>query len=97
MVAITFAGMAMDAVQEGKSGLMTAMSSGCYAMVPIPDPKLGPRKVDVATMYNTQRTDRLTISSSVCRSSCCEASLERDLVFDPLRPGPQGWVEESWQ
>ena len=55
MIAITFAGMAMDAVQEGKSGLMTAISSGCYAMVPIPDPKLGPRKVDVATMYNTQR------------------------------------------
>jgi len=55
MVAITFAGMAMDAVQEGKSGLMTAISDGCYALVPIPDPKLGPRKVDVATMYNTER------------------------------------------
>lgn len=55
MVAITFAGMAMDAVQEGKSGLMTAISSGCYAMVPIPDPKLGPRKVEIATMYNTER------------------------------------------
>ncbi len=55
MVAITFAGMAMDAVQEGKSGLMTAISGGCYAMVPIPDPKLGPRKVDIATMYNKER------------------------------------------
>lgn len=55
MVAITFAGMAMDAVQEGKSGLMAAISGGCYALVPIPDPKLGPRKVDVATMYNTER------------------------------------------
>ena len=55
MVAITFAGMAMDAVKEGKSGLMTAINSGCYAMVPIPDPKLGPRKVEVATMYNTER------------------------------------------
>lgn len=55
MVAITFAGMAMDAVEEGKSGLMTAISSGCYAMVPIPDPKLGPRKVDIATMYNIER------------------------------------------
>jgi ATP-dependent phosphofructokinase / diphosphate-dependent phosphofructokinase len=55
MVAITFAGMAMDAVEEGKSGLMTAISGGCYAMVPIPDPKLGPRKVDVASMYNTER------------------------------------------
>lgn len=55
MVAITFAGMAMDAVQEGKSGLMTAINNGCYTMVSIPNPKLGPRKVDVATMYNTQR------------------------------------------
>ena len=55
MVASTFAGMAMDSLQQGKTGLMTAISSGCYAMVPIPDPKLGPRKVEVATMYNTDR------------------------------------------
>jgi ATP-dependent phosphofructokinase / diphosphate-dependent phosphofructokinase len=55
MVATTYAGMAMDAVQEGKTGLMAAISSGCFTMVPIPDPKLGPRKVDVATMYNTER------------------------------------------
>ncbi len=55
MVANTYAGMAMDAVEDGKSGLMTAISSGCYAMVPIPDPKLGPRKVEIATMYNTER------------------------------------------
>jgi len=55
MVAITYAGMAMDALQEGKTGLMTAINGGCYAMVAIPDPKLGPRKVDIATMYNTER------------------------------------------
>jgi 6-phosphofructokinase 1 len=55
MVAITYANMAMDAVVEGKTGLMTALNGGCYAMVPIPDPKLGPRKVDIATMYNTDR------------------------------------------
>jgi 6-phosphofructokinase 1 len=55
MVATTYAGMAMDAVQEGKTGVMAAISSGCFTMVPIPDPKLGPRKVDVATMYNTER------------------------------------------
>ncbi len=24
-------------------------------LAPIPDPKLGPRKVDIATMYNTER------------------------------------------
>jgi ATP-dependent phosphofructokinase / diphosphate-dependent phosphofructokinase len=55
LVAFTFAGMAMDALEEGKSGLMTAISEGRYAMVPIPDPKLGPRKVDIASMYNTER------------------------------------------
>src|SRR3982750_4430981 len=55
MVASTFAGMAMDAIQEGKHGQMTAINEGCYAMVEIPDPKLGPRRVDVASMYNTER------------------------------------------
>ena len=55
MVAFTFAGMAMDALEEGKSGLMTAVNEGRYAFEPIPDPKLGPRKVDVASMYNTER------------------------------------------
>ena len=34
---------------------MAALVDGCYTMVPIPDPKLGPRHVDVATMYNTDR------------------------------------------
>ena len=55
MVAFTFAGMAMDALEEGKSGLMTAIHEGRYAMEPIPDPKLGPRKVDIERMYNTER------------------------------------------
>jgi 6-phosphofructokinase 1 len=47
--------MAVDTIQEGKSGLMTAIVKGCYTMMPIPDPKLGPRSVDVETMYDTQR------------------------------------------
>jgi hypothetical protein len=34
---------------------MCAINNGCYAMVPIPDPKLGPRHVEVETMYNTER------------------------------------------
>jgi 6-phosphofructokinase 1 len=55
MVAATFAGMALDAIQEGRHGLMTAINEGCYAMVEIPDPKFGPRKVDLTTMYNTER------------------------------------------
>ena len=54
LVAFTFAGMAMDTLEEAKSGLMTAMNEGRYAMVPIPDPKLGPRKVDTGSMYDTE-------------------------------------------
>ena len=54
LVAFTFAGMAMDAVEDAKSGLMTAINEGRYVMAPIPDPKLGPRKVDIASMYNTE-------------------------------------------
>ncbi len=55
LVAATFGNMAMDAMQEGKSGVMTGITNGCYDLVEIPDPKLGPRKVDLATMYNTER------------------------------------------
>jgi ATP-dependent phosphofructokinase / diphosphate-dependent phosphofructokinase len=45
----------MDALLEGKSNVMTALVEGKYALSPIPDPALGPRKVDIATMYNTDR------------------------------------------
>ncbi len=55
LVALTFGAMALDAVVDGQSGLMSALVNGRYDLVPIPDPKLGPRKVDVATMYNTER------------------------------------------
>jgi 6-phosphofructokinase 1 len=55
LVANTFAGMAMDCIEHGESGKMMAIANGCYAAVPIPDPKLGPRKVEVETMYNLER------------------------------------------
>jgi 6-phosphofructokinase len=55
MVASTFAGMAVDAIKQGNRGLMTAIVDGCYAMTEIPDPSRGPRHVEVATMYNTER------------------------------------------
>jgi 6-phosphofructokinase 1 len=55
LVATTFANMALDALTEKKHGVMTAIVNGSYALSPIPDPKLGPRKVDIATMYNTDR------------------------------------------
>jgi len=55
MVASTFASMAMDCVLQKKTGLMMGIVNGCYATVPIPDPKLGARRVDVETQYNTER------------------------------------------
>jgi 6-phosphofructokinase len=55
MIGNTFANMALDCVLESKSGLMMGIVNGCYATVPIPDPKRGPRHVDVNTMYNTER------------------------------------------
>ena len=55
LVALTFGNMAFDAILDGKSGLMCALVDGCYDLVPIPDPTLGPRVVDVASMYNTER------------------------------------------
>jgi 6-phosphofructokinase 1 len=55
LVALTFGNMAYDAILDGKTGLMSALVKGCYELVPIPDPKLGPRSLDVATMYNTER------------------------------------------
>jgi 6-phosphofructokinase len=55
MIATTFASMAIDTIAKGESGKMMGISKGCFSVVPIPDPKLGPRRVDIATMYNTNR------------------------------------------
>ena len=42
-------------IDRGEHGKMMAINHGCYAAVEIPDPKLGPRRVDIPTMYNTDR------------------------------------------
>ncbi len=55
LVATSFGNMAFDAIQSGRSGVMTAIVNGCYELMPIPDPKLGPRMVDINTMYNKDR------------------------------------------
>jgi ATP-dependent phosphofructokinase / diphosphate-dependent phosphofructokinase len=55
LVASTFGTMALDCVLTGRSGLMSALVEGCYQMVKIPDPKLGPRRIDVDSMYNKDR------------------------------------------
>jgi len=55
LIAANFGNIAMDALLAGKSGVMAALVEGRYSLAPIPDPALGPRKVDIATMYNTDR------------------------------------------
>jgi 6-phosphofructokinase len=55
LIASTFGTMALEAVLANESGLMAALVNGCYVMTSMPDPLLGPRHVDVATMYNTER------------------------------------------
>ena len=55
LVATTFGTMAYDSLHQNKHGLMASISDGKFTMVTIPDPKLGSRHVDVATMYNTDR------------------------------------------
>ena len=55
LVATTFANVAMDLVQGGITGRMVAIQDGKYAHTDLPDPALGPRKVDVPAMYNVTR------------------------------------------
>jgi len=55
LVAASFGNMALDAILTNRSGVMTAIVNGCYSLMPIPDPKLGPRQVDIGTMYNKER------------------------------------------
>ena len=52
LVARTFGSMAIDAMERGEHGVMMAIQHGSFATAPIPDPKLGPRRVDVETMYD---------------------------------------------
>jgi ATP-dependent phosphofructokinase / diphosphate-dependent phosphofructokinase len=55
MIANTFGHMAVECIRHNESGVMTAIANGCYTVVPIPESKLGPRPIDVETMYDTER------------------------------------------
>jgi ATP-dependent phosphofructokinase / diphosphate-dependent phosphofructokinase len=55
IVSITLANVAVDLIKEGLHGRLAAVQGGKYTHAPLPDPKLGPRKVDVAKMYNPAR------------------------------------------
>jgi 6-phosphofructokinase 1 len=55
MVAMTFANVAMDLVRDGITGRMVAIQDGKYAHTTLPHAGIGPRRVDVAEMYDTER------------------------------------------
>jgi 6-phosphofructokinase 1 len=55
MVAMTFANVAMDLLASGMSGRMVSICDGKYSHSALPDPALGPRRIDVPTMYNEER------------------------------------------
>ncbi|HEX5014183.1 MAG TPA: 6-phosphofructokinase [Candidatus Limnocylindrales bacterium] len=55
MVAMTFANVAMDLVRDGITGRMVAIQDGKYAHTTLPPSGLGPRRVDVAEMYDVDR------------------------------------------
>jgi 6-phosphofructokinase len=55
VVATTFANLALDLISGNVFGRMVAVREGRYAHAPLHDPALGPRTVDVAKLYNTER------------------------------------------
>ncbi len=54
-VAITFANIAVDLIRDGVFGRMVAIQGGNFVHTTLPDPSLGPRRVDVARQYNAER------------------------------------------
>jgi 6-phosphofructokinase len=55
LVAITFANIAVEMLRDGVHGRMVGIQNGCYAHAPLPAASLGARKVDIPTLYNTER------------------------------------------
>lgn len=55
IIASAFANIAMDAVLENKSGLLTAVRNGRYCLVPLEVTSASPTKVDVERHYNPER------------------------------------------
>ena len=74
--------MAYDAMLDGKTGLMSALVKGCYELLPIPDPKLGPRKLDVATnLFESFTTASVQSSGALAGQSAAKQTM---LVRVPL-------------
>ena len=55
IVATTFANIAVDLIRDNVTGRMIGIQDGRYAHTPLPPTPLGPRKVDIEKLYNTER------------------------------------------
>jgi ATP-dependent phosphofructokinase / diphosphate-dependent phosphofructokinase len=55
IVATTYANIALDLIRDGVTGRMVGIKEGRYAHTSLPDTSLGPRKVSVEKLYNTER------------------------------------------
>ena len=73
IVSITLANVAVDLIRDGLHGRLTAVQDGKYTHAPLPDPKLGPRKVDVGQDVQSRplpaelrRPDRLAAAALLC-------------------------------
>jgi 6-phosphofructokinase 1 len=53
LVATSFGTMAVQALADGKSGLMMALQGGRYTTVPVDSCISGTKRVDVARLYNS--------------------------------------------
>jgi 6-phosphofructokinase len=55
IVATTFANIAVDLIRDGVSGRMIGIQDGRYAHTQLSPTPLGPRKVNIQKLYNTER------------------------------------------
>jgi ATP-dependent phosphofructokinase / diphosphate-dependent phosphofructokinase len=54
IVATTFGNIAIELIGDGVTGRMTSVVDGRYAHTALPDTSLGPRKVDLKKLYDTE-------------------------------------------
>ena len=93
MVATTFANVAMDLVEGGITGRMVAIQDGKYAHTALPDPALGPRKVDVA-----DDVQRRALPAALRRQAGRPDAAGRPRLTEPSgRAGRRGQAVEGGQ
>ena len=55
IVAVTFGNIAVDLIKDGIHGRLVALQDGKYTHAPLPDPKQGPRSVEIPKLYDQER------------------------------------------